>query len=241
MKKIFTTISVILLGYTAVTAQRNIDLGVKLLTPEENANIAPFERVYVEIEISNNGTDSLYTGDTIWYNHSQIPLIAQKAYILEGNIPPNATANLTIDSFANSDQPIGADLDYCVIIFSPDKVVGLSGFTYLDTNANNNEDCNKIKLQPTAVSELQHNIAQLNIYPNPAQDVVNIEGKLNYKGEIFVSIFDITGKEIISSTYHKTDAQSDIQLPLNVSKLSAGMYFVQLYAAGNKVCYKFTK
>ncbi len=241
MKKIISTLSVVVFSLGAAFAQRHIDLGVTLLNPVENAVIAPFERVNIEIELSNEGVDTIFAGDTVWYNHSQIPLINQRWYILQANIPPNATANIVIDSFANSDQFTTTEVNFCVTLYSPDNVIGINGYTYIDTVSNNNSDCNKITLQPTSTSELELSIAQLKLYPNPAQDVVNIEGKLKFKGDINVVIFDITGKEIIQTTYNKLDENAVLNIPVDVHNIANGMYFIQLNAAGNKVAYKLIK
>lgn len=73
------------------------------------------------------------------------------------------------------------------------------------------------------------------IYPNPAQDVIYVEGiygnsKIKNKD---IKIIDILGKTIISSTINRTNYS------INTSKLNKGLYFIQL--DGGNITHKFIK
>ena len=58
----------------------------------------------------------------------------------------------------------------------------------------------------------------LNIYPNPANDYLFVEG-LRELGQVEISIMDITGRELLTTTSTGVNATK-----LDVSKLPAGMY-----------------
>ncbi|MBI2281024.1 MAG: T9SS type A sorting domain-containing protein [Bacteroidetes bacterium] len=64
---------------------------------------------------------------------------------------------------------------------------------------------------------------KLNIYPNPAKDVVNIV--YNGNEALNLEVTDITGKKIMSQTL-KTKT-------IDVTGLNQGLYFVRLYNQNN--------
>ena len=61
---------------------------------------------------------------------------------------------------------------------------------------------------------------QWNIYPNPANDFLQITINKNYPKNYSISIINITGKEIISQSLSKET--------IDISSLNSGMYFVRL-------------
>jgi len=65
----------------------------------------------------------------------------------------------------------------------------------------------------------------INIYPNPAKNVVNIKGVLNAN----ISVNDITGKTV----YSKNNCSENEKV--NVSNLNSGIYFIRI--EGNKHIY----
>ena len=63
----------------------------------------------------------------------------------------------------------------------------------------------------------ENDIADLNVYPNPAQDFIRVETMCTSSLQR-IDLYDITGKLIVSST----------DTEINVSKLKSGMYFVNI-------------
>ncbi len=72
---------------------------------------------------------------------------------------------------------------------------------------------------------------QVSIYPNPVKDVLNIDIK-NNNGE--VKIFDLTGRVVKTSSVNKSGS-------VDVSKLSKGLYIVEITMNGSKVTKKIIK
>lgn len=66
------------------------------------------------------------------------------------------------------------------------------------------------------------NISGLNIYPNPANDFLNITTAAN--GVKNIAIYDVVGKEVVNTT---TSSQT-----INVSSLNAGIYMVKITEEG---------
>ncbi len=69
MKKIFTSVAVIAACAVGASAQKNVDLGIRVLSPQNNATFANFvdgqDSIPFLFEISNNGTENVVAGDTL--------------------------------------------------------------------------------------------------------------------------------------------------------------------------------
>jgi hypothetical protein len=60
------------------------------------------------------------------------------------------------------------------------------------------------------------------VYPNPASDVLNISiSNANFKNSS-ISIYNVSGSELLNSTMNGASAQ------LNIEALSGGVYFVKV-------------
>ena len=75
----------------------------------------------------------------------------------------------------------------------------------------------------------ENDIADLDVYPNPAQDFIRVETMCTSSLQR-IDIYDITGKLIVSST----------DTEINVSKLKSGMYFVNILTDKGVVTKKVT-
>lgn len=75
----------------------------------------------------------------------------------------------------------------------------------------------------------QNVIGNINIYPNPTRDILNITDAENAD----IQVFDLLGKMILS----KENISSNEQL--NVSSLKAGVYFAKISKEGNTITKKF--
>lgn len=76
-------------------------------------------------------------------------------------------------------------------------------------------------VEGTTASSKENNITGLNIFPNPASDVLNITSDSTLEKN--VQFFDMTGKKVLDVT---TTSQ------LNVSGLTAGIYVARITEAG---------
>lgn len=72
-------------------------------------------------------------------------------------------------------------------------------------------------------------IMNVNIYPNPAQNVIHIDGEV---ANSQINILDMSGREIYTSYLLENNNQ------LNIEKLSAGIYFVQIFNDKNLITKK---
>ena len=84
-----------------------------------------------------------------------------------------------------------------------------------------------------AVAATKNN-ATIQLYPNPAKDILRIEG-LNTLAKTTLSLFSISGKLIQQST------SSDESYQLNIQKLVAGSYYVRIQSGEKITTLKFVK
>ena len=81
------------------------------------------------------------------------------------------------------------------------------------------------------MDELTNNL-NFNVYPNPADEITNINFNLINKEKVSLKVFDVVGREI-TSVYNGELAAGEHQYTLNnSSNLSAGVYFVTLNIGG---------
>jgi hypothetical protein len=79
-------------------------------------------------------------------------------------------------------------------------------------------------------------IASVNVYPNPANDVINIQAGLNGISTADVIITDLAGRVITSTTI-----SSGAELNLNVADYAPGTYLYSVAAGSSKINGKFNK
>lgn len=111
-----------------------------------------------------------------------------------------------------------------------DKIVNVPR----DGNDNPNEkvEMTIIKMDPAGVDETVFNSGNIRIYPNPANESINFAVDDNSLLINSVVITDITGK-IYFSQHHSSPVDiSDIPVP--VSQLQAGVYYVRIKDASGK-------
>ncbi len=83
-----------------------------------------------------------------------------------------------------------------------------------------------LQIISTAISDIANNNFNINIYPNPTTDYVSISMNTENSSNINISIYDITGKEIIKSSEGNINGTKIINIPLN--ELSSGNYIIRI-------------
>lgn len=68
--------------------------------------------------------------------------------------------------------------------------------------------------------------SKMEVYPNPAKDIVNITMELTRQNNVVYEVIDITGKRILSQSYAGISGKNTITIP--TASLNVGMYFVSI-------------
>jgi hypothetical protein len=79
----------------------------------------------------------------------------------------------------------------------------------------------------------------VNLYPNPAKEVVNVECTMNNVEIEAIEVFDVYGKLVRTVVGANND--SPLQVRINVSGLANGMYFVRVTTEQGAVTKTFVK
>lgn len=79
----------------------------------------------------------------------------------------------------------------------------------------------------------------LNVYPNPASDIVKLSLNINETKDLQINIVNVLGQKMASRNYGRTSGAQNISL--NVSDYPKGIYIVELIADGVQVKKQFVK
>ena len=86
-----------------------------------------------------------------------------------------------------------------------------------------------------AVNTVTKPESELTIYPNPAQNGLQIQTNRPANGQMDIVISDLVGRELIHTTLSNTSEH------INIEGLTTGMYFINIYCDGQSIAKKFIK
>jgi|SRR6478735_2871389 len=73
------------------------------------------------------------------------------------------------------------------------------------------------------------NNASVAVYPNPVTDELRIEGFADAKNKVTVNVYDVMGKVVLTQ-----ELNAAATMPVNVSKLTKGTYFLEILSGSNR-------
>ncbi len=91
------------------------------------------------------------------------------------------------------------------------------------------------KITVQSVGETASNLSNIRIYPNPARNTLYVSIPADNEADLYISLLDLTGKEVIRRD-HDFSSQNNL-VTLNLNNLTPGMYFLKVYDGHNS----FTK
>lgn len=226
---------------TSIAQNRKTNLELKLISPAANATIAYGATFNVSVTIKNNGPDSLKATDTLVILHSGsnnpvsflVSSLTGGGGLLNGATSPTGNvAQLQNANTSGTDQ----NVNFCAVLLNVNTAgLQINGtplqVTWDDLDTTNNRSCAAIKLQtqpPSGIFDIKNNHETLVMGPNPANNEVTFVLDLENAGPVNVSIKDIQGREVMKKDYEKIASGKKVQLSLDISKLKAGLYFVEL-------------
>jgi hypothetical protein len=74
------------------------------------------------------------------------------------------------------------------------------------------------------------------VAPNPANDLINVYYSMNLAGQATLEIVNVLGQVMYSQGVYAADPMN--RIPVDVSTLSEGVYYVQLRSGNNKMMQK---
>jgi len=89
----------------------------------------------------------------------------------------------------------------------------------------------------TAVDEMSESAMDVQIYPNPVNDILNMEFKNMVDHTIQLKLVDLTGKTVLRKEF----SQPSNTVRLNLSSVSSGSYMLEVRAAEKRKVFKIVK
>lgn len=77
------------------------------------------------------------------------------------------------------------------------------------------------------------NVNNVSIYPNPAQNKVNVKFDLTSASNVTLEVYNMMGQKVATTTKNNVFAANGNTMSLDVSTLNTGMYIVKFNAEGN--------
>jgi hypothetical protein len=85
----------------------------------------------------------------------------------------------------------------------------------------------------TGVKENENTIGAFEVFPNPAQNELNLNYTSVLSTEAELSVYNVTGQKVLENKININKGANEMKL--NVSNLSAGVYYIQLQANGTLI------
>lgn len=232
MKK-STTRNLMLLGMTAfsLTAaaqQRQVNLEIHIDEPANGTVFQPGQTFPFTVSITNHGPDELVAGDSLFV----ITPSGEPTWgTLQEGIPVDSNFVLFSNELTVPSVESTGNMDLCVqLVDDPTTQITLSGspisVSYIDPIPDNNVVCHTITIEATPSSISKHNIKSnaLEVYPNPAGQLVHIPVNKTSKEAIMIQIRDISGKTVLSEHFSSNGHET---VNMNVGQLQEGIYIIE--------------
>ncbi len=209
--------------FVNVYSQRKINLDFELLEPLNGAFIEPGVDFKFKMKIKNLSTESISSSDTLWIYllldgdtvfFKPVRTTLQQDHMIFDNKPINGGDSITFWNLLQLPMSkLNKSVQFCL------SVMPHNGNAVTDTITSNNGNCVQIKAQqnPASINTLQ-SIQNLNAYPNPASEWLNIDVAENIQ---LATIMDMKGS-IIQTIFTPNNNR------LDCSELSNGMYLLQI-------------
>lgn len=203
-------------------------------TTTDNLNLASFEEITVDfvfyarsmengedfwLQISTNGGSSYstvasYAAGTSFNNNS----FYGDAVTIQGPFSSNTRIRFRCDASSNADY----------IYLDDVTITGCSNAARLDGEDN-------VELQAVEVSESLFN--DVNLYPNPANEAVNLAFNLSQEASFTLMITDVQGRIIQTQSMTRPEGSQLIKIP--TSDLESGTYLVHMISPDGKSSKRF--
>lgn len=206
-----------------LTAQRNMDLSVEIISPHNNDTIQVNVPTNLQITITNNGPEDFLLTDSL-YVYQQID--GMQVFFSPGNSDHQERTNLAIPAGNTysfnvvvifSDQYADSDVTWCITLLPVNSVNPIA-----EMNATDNTDCVTLHFASASSAGLDEVTQETGfLFPNPAKDWVQFSSEVD-SGRI--NLVSLDGKMAVEKEL--------VNNRLNVRDLPEGIYFVSFYVQG---------
>ncbi len=216
-------------GATHISAQsRSIDLETNLVSPAEDATIPLNQPFDLEFYFKNLGPDPILPGDTLAFQFSGMGNYAGIVIGTTKNVNDTIHFKTTLSVAQSPSNPFS----FCTrgLIYSS---------VHTDSDPSNNEKCHIVYFTggstnvPDLVLSETTPVTAVEIYPNPATDIIRLNYQVKQQGNITLTITDVSGRKLMHTDLGKKNA-GDNNMSTDVSALPSGMYFIEITESHSK-------
>ncbi len=222
MKNIVILLLTLLTAITHTTAQDRIyDLELTLISPDDQATLKRNEPFDLEFYFKNLGPDSIMSTDTLLLQYSG--MTSPQAYPVGKTLNPH-TDTLHFKTTITPSDTVANPVNFCVIGQIKTTIDKDDDFT-------NNSQCSMLHFEeepttgiPDLLSGAPH-VSTLEIYPNPATDIVHLNYKANAEENTTLAITDMSGRKLIHTNLGTKNTGT---ITTDVSTLPPGLYLIEI-------------
>lgn len=246
MKKSLTRnimlLSAVSMSMLASAQQRQVDLEIHIDEPANAEVFQSGQSFLLTVSITNHGPDEMQAGDSLF-------VITPSGEPTWGTLPEAIPVDGNFSLFSNEiTMPAvetTTDFDLCVqLVDDPTTQIRLMGnpisVSYIDPAPGNNVICHTITVeaQPSSITETAKGIANLELYPNPAKDFVQVPIDPNGASAIQLRILDISGRIVFNQAFSQAAGRDAIQVDL--TQFQNGVYILESQQGTIRNTGKFT-
>jgi hypothetical protein len=110
-------------------------------------------------------------------------------------------------------------------------------YTYTDVNGCYDSASHSITVNVCTGVPVISSSSGIDIYPNPANDNINIRFEQLFSGAIFITVTDMTGRELLAGN----ESVNTNIVPVNISSLPAGIYLLKFNYNNQARVFRFIK
>src|SRR5690606_6497734 len=195
------------------TAQKTSDLEILMVSPTENQMITHGSSFDFSYRIVNNGDSAIVADDTFYVGYSALGINLPGVPVSGHDIAVGDTSDIIVVTNLTHDFETTSDSSITACAYLNVTMNNMAGI--IDTNQTNDSACVTFILEekPVSIYSVTNFSEQFNIYPNPTQGNVNI-AITGWKNDnaLTVSIMDITGRVIMTTTEKINASNKNIQL-----------------------------
>lgn len=86
-------------------------------------------------------------------------------------------------------------------------------------------------LNPQGINPLTSPVSKIDVFPNPANDVVNVDVTTSANTAITVDVVNLNG-QVVQSVYNGTQAAGTVRRPISTVNLANGSYLIRVTSEG---------
>jgi hypothetical protein len=248
MKKHYTHLFTFLLITLTNLSFAQVDWAIKSIkSPTELESTSTGTNFAFTLEFENRGNTIIKEGDSVVYSMILVDIEtgalfleypqnagrgASLAFVLDEDVNPNSTYDLTLDLSSQSIVTRSRNVRMGVISYLFDRTS-----PEIDSDSSNNTIARDLvwwnqQRWNVSVEDIAYNSNNIAIYPNPANDQLNVNLLFAESNAVNIELFDLTGKAV--ATPNMNQAISPNQYTLDVADLTKGVYILKV-TNGTKV------